>query len=104
MSKERTALSITLRILPWVCVLLGAALFFVGLSWRSITDSDTAYGLFVGVGVVLVALGLAVSCATDMPKEQQSDGSTEEGGAQPVKNMGSGAEFNQVRLPFMPVS
>jgi len=99
-----TALSATLHALPWLCVLLGATLFFVGLSWRSFTDYDTANGLFVGVGIFLVALGLAVSCVTDMPKEQQSDDATKEDGAQPVKNMGSGAEFNQVRLPFMPVS
>jgi len=86
-----------------VCVLLGATLFFVGLSWRSLTDSNTANGPFVGIGIVLVALGLAVSCATDMPKEQQPDDATEKD-AQPVKNMGSGAEFNQVRLPFVTVS
>ena len=104
MSQGITLLSVTLRILPWVCVLVGATLFFVGLSWRSLTDSDTANGPFVGIGIVLVALGLAVSCATDMPKEQQPDDATNDQDAQPVKNMGSGAEFNQVRLPFVPVS
>lgn len=97
-------LSITLRILPWVLVLLGATLFFIGLTWRSLTDSDTANGPLVGIGIVLVALGLAISCATDIPKEQQRDDSASNKDAQPVKNMGSGAEFNQVRLPFVPVA
>ena len=95
-----TLLSVTLHILPWLCILVGAALLFVGLTWRSITDSDTANGAFVGAGVVLVALGFAFGCATGMP-EKRTDKTAEAQEAQPVKNMGSGAEFNQVRLPLV---
>ena len=100
MSQETSLLSITLHILPWALVILGAVALVVGLSWRSLTDSDTANGVLVGLGVLFVALGFAVSCARPMP-QKRAEAAGKEQEAQPVKNMGSGAEFNQVRLPLV---
>ncbi len=102
MSQGTTLLSIALHVLPWLLVILGAVSLVVGLTWRSLTDSDTANGVLVGVGVLLVALGFAISCARPMD-EKRVDDATKEQEAQPVKNMGSGAEFNQVRLPLVAV-
>ena len=100
MTQKTTPLSVTLRVLPWVLVILGAVALVVGLTWRSLTDSDTANGALVGAGVLFVALGFAISCARPMPKERTEE-TPKEQEAQPVKNMGSGAEFNQVRLPLV---
>jgi len=100
MSQKTTLLSITCNVLPWVLVILGAVALVIGLTWRSLTDSDTANGVLVGVGVLLVALGFAISCARPMPEERAEEAAKEQE-AQPVKNMGSGAEFNQVRLPLV---
>lgn len=100
MSQKTTLLSITLHVLPWALVILGAVALVVGLSWRSLTDSDTANGALVGFGVLFVALGFAISCARPM-SEKRTDEASKEQEAQPVKNMGSGAEFNQVRLPLV---
>ncbi len=100
MSQETTLLAIALRVLPWALVFLGAVALVIGLTWRSLTDSDTANGALVGAGVLFVALGFAVSCARAMP-EKQTEEADKEQEAQPVKNMGSGAEFNQVRLPLV---
>lgn len=102
MSHETTLLSITLRVLPWALVFLGAASLVVGLTWRSLTDSDTANGALVGIGVLSIALGFAISCARPMPQKRTEE-AAEEREAQPVKNMGSGAEFNMVRLPLVAV-
>ena len=100
MSQGTTLLSTTLHVLTWVLVFLGAALLVIGLTWRSLTDSDAANGALVGIGVLFVALGFAISCARPMPPKRAEE-AAEEKGAQPVKNMGSGAEFNQVRLPLV---
>lgn len=81
---------------------LGAASLVVGLTWRSLTDSDTANGALVGIGVLFIALGFAISCARPMPQKRTEE-AAEEREAQPVKNMGSGAEFNMVRLPLVAV-
>jgi hypothetical protein len=100
MSQETTLLSIACNVLPWLLVFLGAVVLVIGLTWRSLTDSDTANGALVGAGVLCVALGFAISCARPMP-EKQTEETAKEQEAQPVKNMGSGAEFNQVRLPLV---
>lgn len=81
-------------------VFFGAAFLVIGLTWRSLTDSDTANGALVGIGVLFIALGFAISCARPMPQKRTEE-AAEEQEAQPVKNMGSGAEFNRVRLPLV---
>lgn len=92
---------IVVRALPWACVILGVTLLVLGLLWRHITDDHENNAALIIAGIFLVALAFAVSCVAEMPPKQdntQDDAPKEEDGA-PVRNMGSGAEFNQV--PFL---
>ena len=90
------------RVLPWVCVALGVTLLVLGLMWRHITDAHEANGPLIAAGIFLAALAFAISCVTGMPTkkdETQDDTPEKEEGDEPIRNMGSGAEFNQV--PFL---
>ena len=98
---NQTTCGAVVRTLPWVCVALGVTLLVLGLMWRHITDAHEANGPLIGAGIFLGALAFAISCVTDMPtkKDETQDDAPEKEGGEPVRNMGSGAEFNQV--PFM---
>jgi hypothetical protein len=62
---KTTALSCALRVLPWVFVPVGVLLLVVGLSWRNLSDSDTANGALIAFGILLVMIACALSCAAD---------------------------------------
>ena len=100
MPKETTC-GLVVRVLPWVFVALGVTLLVLGLMWRHITDAHEANGPLIAAGIFLGALAFAISCVTDMPtkKDDTRDDAPEKEGGEPVRNMGSGAEFNQV--PFL---
>jgi MFS superfamily sulfate permease-like transporter len=95
---NNTACGTALRVLPWAFVILGVLLLVIGLMWRHITDDHEANAALIIPGVVLVAVAFATSCVREMPTEDDDDAPKQDDG-QPVKNMGSGAEFNKV--PFL---
>jgi hypothetical protein len=98
---NQTTCGAVVRTLPWICVALGVTLLVLGLMWRHITDAHEANGPLIAAGIFLGALAFAISCVTDMPtkKDDTRDDAPEKEGGEPVRNMGSGAEFNQV--PFL---
>jgi hypothetical protein len=95
---NNTACGTALRVLPWVFVGLGVLLLVLGLMWRHITDDHEANAALVITGIVLVAVAFATSCVREMPTTAGDD-DDDDANDQPVKNMGSGAEFNKV--PFL---
>ena len=97
MPKE-TACGTVLRVLPWALVILGVLLLVLGLMWRHITDDHENNGVLIIAGIVLIAGAFASSCIREMPPTDDDDAPKQEDN-QPVKNMGSGAEFNKV--PFL---
>lgn len=65
-----TPLSCCLTMLPWALVLVGAVLLFLGLAWRDLSGADNPNGPMLAVGIVLIALAFAVSCARNRPRMQ----------------------------------
>jgi hypothetical protein len=51
-------------------VLVGAVLLFLGLAWRDLSGADNPNGLMIAIGIVLIALAFAVSCARNRPRMQ----------------------------------
>ena len=66
-------LTCALRVLPWVFVPVGALLLVVGLSWRNLSDSDTANPALLVAGILLVVLAGALSCASDRTPMRESE-------------------------------
>jgi|SaaInlV_125m_DNA_1040241.scaffolds.fasta_scaffold20915_2 uncharacterized membrane protein YiaA len=66
MVADRRCLSVFLAAFPWVLVVLGTALFFVGVYYAELTEADTANGAMIAVGVVLILAAFAVSCVTNL--------------------------------------
>ena len=97
MPKETTC-GTALRVFPWVLVAIGVALLVLGLMWRHITDHHENNAVLIIAGIVLIAAAFATSCIRDIPPKADDDPPKQEDG-QPVRNMGSGAEFNKV--PFL---
>jgi hypothetical protein len=62
------ALPCCLSALPWVLVLVGGVLLFLGLAWRDLSGSDNPNGPLIASGVVLIALAFATSCVKDRPR------------------------------------
>ena len=63
---DRRWLSVFLALLPWVLVALGVVLFFFGFYYGEFTEADTANGILLAVGVVLILAGFAVSCVRNI--------------------------------------
>ena len=98
MPKE-TACGTVVRVFPWALVALGVVLLVLGLMWRHITNHHENNGVLIIAGIILVAAAFATSCVREMPTEDDNDNAPKQEDNQPVRNMGSGAEFNKV--PFL---
>lgn len=66
MAADRRCLSVFLAAFPWVLVVLGTTLFFVGVYYAEFTKADSANGAMIAVGVVLILTALAVSCVNNI--------------------------------------
>ena len=66
LSPDHRWLTVVLALLPWLLVIVGTALFFVGLYYGEITHADTANGVLMGVGVVLIVLAFVVACVRNI--------------------------------------
>ena len=66
LADDRRWLSVFLALLPWVLIVLGTVLFFVGFYYGEITEADTANGVLLAIGVVMILAGFAVSCVRNI--------------------------------------
>ena len=82
MAADRRWLSVFLALLPWVLVVVGTALFFVGFYYGELTEADTANGAMLAVGAVLILVAFAVSCVNNISPRRD----TREVAPQAVRN------------------
>ena len=73
LADDRRWLSVFLALLPWVLIALGTVLFFVGFYYGEITEADTANGVLLALGVVLLLSGFAVSCVRNITPAAPAD-------------------------------
>ena len=66
LADDRRWLSVFLALLPWVLIALGTVLFFVGFYYSEITEADTANGVLLAIGAVMLLAGFAVSCVRNI--------------------------------------
>ena len=62
MVEDGRCLSVVFAVLPWLLVVAGTTLFFLGLYYADYTEADTANGVMLIVGVVLLLVAFAISC------------------------------------------
>ena len=91
LAEDRRWVSVFLAVLPWALVVIGTVLFFVGFYYGEITEADTANGVLLAVGVVLILAGFATSCIRNITP------------AAPEDNTPRQANTTQL-LPAVPVS
>ena len=72
MAADRRCLSVFLAAFPWVLVVVGTVLFFVGVYYAELTEADTANGAMIAVGVVLILMALAVSCINNITRRRDT--------------------------------
>jgi len=94
-----TTLSCVLHVLPWLLVVVGALLLVIGLSWRNLSDSDTANGGLVVTGILLTMLAGVISCAKDRAPEREYE--PQERQEEPVEP--APPEKKEASIPFVPV-
>lgn len=73
LAEDRRWLSVLLVLLPWVSIIVGTVLFFVGFYYGEISDSDTANGALLAVGIVLILFGFVVSCVRNITPASPSN-------------------------------
>ena len=66
LSPDHRWLSVVLALLPWLLVIVGTALFFVGLYYGEITHADTANGVLMAVGIALIVLAFIMACVRNI--------------------------------------
>lgn len=72
LSPDHRWLTVLLALLPWVLVVAGTALFFVGFYYSEITEADTASGVLMAVGVVMLLLAFVVGCVRNITPRSRS--------------------------------
>jgi len=72
LSPDRRWLTVLLALLPWVLVVAGTALFFVGFYYSEIAEADTASGALMAVGVVMLLLAFVVACVRNITPHSRS--------------------------------
>jgi len=73
MAEDGRCLSVLCAVLPWLLVVAGTVLFFLGLYYADYTEADTANGIMLVVGVLLLLLAFAVSCIRNQtPRDKPS--------------------------------
>jgi len=81
-------------VIPWALVLVGAVLLFLSLAWRDLADADNPNGPMLAVGIVLIALAFAVSCARNRPRMRPEEAEQAEQAA---------PENAEAQLPFVSI-
>ena len=75
LSPDRRWLSALIAAVPWVLVVVGTVLFFIGLYYGEITEADTANGVMIVVGIAMILTAFAVSCVRNItPRSPEADG------------------------------
>ena len=62
MVDDGRCLSVVFAALPWLLVIVGTTLFFLGVYYADYTEADTANGVMIIVGVLLLLLAFATCC------------------------------------------
>ena len=62
MVDDGRCLSVVFAVLPWLLVIVGTTLFFLGVYYADYTEADTANGVMMIVGVLLILLSFATCC------------------------------------------
>lgn len=66
MAEDRRCLSVFLAALPFLLLAVGTALFFVGFYYGEISEADTANGVLLVVGIVMILAGFAACCVRNI--------------------------------------
>ena len=72
MAADRRCLSVFLAAFPWVLVVLGTVIFFLGVYYAEFTEADTANGAMMAVGAVLILMAFAVSCVNNITPRRET--------------------------------
>ena len=68
LSPDRRCFSVLVTATPWLLLVLGVPILFLGIYYREFTNADTPNGALIGVGCVMVLLAFSLSCVTHMPR------------------------------------
>ena len=68
LSPDRRCCAVLVTAAPWLLLVLGVPLLFLGIYYSSFTNADAPNGALIAVGCVMVLLAFSLSCVTHMPR------------------------------------
>tara|TARA_X000001036_G_C20180119_1_gene603146 strand:+ start:153 stop:449 length:297 start_codon:yes stop_codon:yes gene_type:complete len=69
LSPDRRCVAVLVTATPWLLLVVGTVLLFLGIYYREFTNADTPNGALIAVGCAMILLAFSLSCVTHMPKK-----------------------------------
>lgn len=70
LSPDRRCTTVLATATPWLLLIVGTVLLFLGIYYREFADADTPNGALIAVGCAMILAAFSLSCVTVMPKRE----------------------------------
>jgi len=69
LSPDKRCFAVLVAATPWLLLVAGAVLLFLGIYYREFTNADTPNGALIAVGCAMILLAFSFSCVAHTPNK-----------------------------------